>query len=116
MPKVSINLNETQYHELEQAALSAQQSLTNFIISKLPISSIDNVLTIELIKEKLKNKTIIEFTIPQLFTTERWSLFTKGSKLSTAKTFNKIIINNGISNISYLGKNSKNLATYKKIL
>lgn len=111
MPKISILLTEQQYQEL--AAISKENCLTitDLVLSKLPITQ-EKKIRLSDVLEKVKNMPSGDFTLPSLYTKDEWINFTKGSKLTVGKQFYKEIAN--LKNIEFLGKNSANLTIYRK--
>lgn len=112
--KVSVNFTMEQYHALVELAQSNEQTITDCIISNLPIPQ-ENKLTLSLVKEKidsLNNKE--EFSLPSLFKGE-WEGFSKRSRLSIGTLFSRKVKANEISNVEFIRKDSGNLSIYRKI-
>lgn len=113
--KISINLTATQYNEINELAKESGKTITDWVISNLPITQENNV-TLEMVKEKISKLNISEeFNLPLLFKDEWKNGFTKRSKLSMGRLFYNKVENGEIDNVQFIGKNSANLAKYKKI-
>ena len=112
--KIRFNLTKEQNEEITKLAKSNGQTITDFVISNLPITQENNV-TLDMVKEKIsKLNTFEEFSIPSLFG-DTWINFSKRSKLSIGKLFYNKIKTGEINNVKFIGKSSANLALYKKI-
>ena len=111
MPKISILLTEQQYQELVTISKEHCLTITDLVLSKLPITQ-EKKITLSDVLEKIKNIPPGDFTIPSLYAKDEWINFTKGSKLTVGKQFCKEVAT--LENIEFLGKNSANLAIYRK--
>lgn len=110
--KISILLTDEQYAELAEKAKDSNLTITDYVVSQLPISQEKKVQLADVL-EKVKKLPIGEFNIPALFTEQEWNGFTKGSRLTVGKQFFKEV--NNLPNVNFKGKNSANLAIYEKI-
>lgn len=112
--KISINLTATQYQEIDKLAKESGQTITDWVISNLPITQ-DNNVTLDMVREKInKLKILDEFSLPSLFEKE-WIEFSKRSRLSMGRLFYNKVESGEIDNVKFIGKSSANLAKYKKI-
>lgn len=112
--KISINLTKDQYDEINELAKVSGQTITDFVISKLPITQENNV-TLDMVKEKISKLNILEeFSLPSLFG-DIWIEFSKRSRLSMGRLLYNKVTNKEIDNVEFIGKNSANLAFYRKI-
>ena len=107
--KISVNLTKDQYDQIIELAKESGQTITDFVISKLPIPQENNV-TLDMVKEKISE----EFSLPFLFG-DVWIEFSKRSRLSMGRLFYNKVESGEIDNIKFIGKNSANLAFYRKI-
>lgn len=113
--KISINLTATQYQEINKLAKESGQTITDWVISNLPITQ-DNNVTLDMVKEKISKLNVSEeFNLPLLFKDEWKNGFSKRSKLSMGRLFYNKVESGEIENVKFIGKNSANLANYKKI-
>ncbi|MBO5005476.1 MAG: single-stranded DNA-binding protein [Clostridia bacterium] len=112
--KISINLTKDQYDEINKLAKGNEQTITDFVISNLPIIQENNV-TLDIVKEKISKLSVLEeFSLPSLFG-DIWISFSKRSRLSIGRLFYNKVTNGEIDNVEFIGKNSANLAFYRKI-
>lgn len=111
MPKISILLTDQQYDELVVAAKEKGLTITDLVLSQLPITQ-EKKITLSDVLERIKKRPAGEFSLPNLYTSEEWKSFTKGSKLTVGKQFYKQIVN--LDGVEFLHKNSANLAVYRK--
>jgi len=111
--KLSINFTDQQYLEIKELAKEGNKSITNWIISYLPITQ-ENKLDLQSIEDRTSNFLPGDFSIPDLFSKKEWGEFTVGSRLVAPKQFNQKVINSEIPNVIFIGKTSANLALYTK--
>ncbi len=113
MPKVSVNLTVEQHQNLQNLAETAGISLTDFVLQKLPITQ-EKKLQLKEIENALVFQASGDFTIPSLFSFADWNSFSSGSRRATPKKFYKKVLAGDYPGITFEGKNSANLAYYKK--
>ena len=112
--KISVDLTKDQYDQIIELAKESGQTITDFVISKLPIPQENNV-TLDMVKEKISKLNISEeFSLPFLFG-DVWIEFSKRSRLSMGRLFYNKVESGEIDNIKFIDKNSANLAFYRKI-
>ena len=111
MPKISILLTDQQYEELSTLARKSGLTITDLVLSKLPITQ-EKKITLSDVLERIKNIPPCDFSIPSLYDAQEWKSFTKGSKLTVGKQFYKEVSN--LKDIEFLNKNSAKLAIYRK--
>ena len=111
--KLSINFSDQQYLEIKELAKEGNKSITDWIISNLPISQ-QNKLVLQEIENRVSKLPPRDFSIPDLFSKEEWVKFTVGSRLVEPKQFYKKVLNSMIPNVTFIGKTSANLALYSK--
>lgn len=112
--KMSVNLTKEQYKQINELAQASGQTITDFVISKLPITQENNV-TLDMVKEKIRKLNVSEeFSLPSLFGNV-WIEFSKRSRLSMGRLFYNKVESREIENVEFIGKNSANLAFYRKI-
>lgn len=113
--KISVLLSDQQYDELLELSNNSNLTLSDYVISKLPIIKEDKVTLSEvLLRVKNKVKVGEKFTIPSLFSKNEWESFTKGSRLTVGKQFGRKISEIEDMKIAFLYKNGANLAIYKR--
>lgn len=113
--KISINLTATQYQEVSKLSEESGLTITDWVISKLPITQ-ENSVTLEMVKEKIDTLNVMEeFSLPSLFKDEWKDGFSKRSKLSMGRLFFNKVESGEINTVKFIGKTSANLAKYKKI-
>lgn len=111
--KISINLTAVQYQQINNLSKKNGQTITDWVISHLPITQ-ENNLNLNTIKKEIdKLKVSEKFSLPSLFGDE-WVKFSKRSRLSMGRLFFNKVDSGEIDNIIFIGKNSANLAFYKK--
>lgn len=119
MPQITIRVSQTISEELQKRAELEQLTLSDYLISSALPEYLNEVLTIDKVLNKLKDKEKgTEFTIPSLFTNDEWEHFTKGSRIATGRLFYKKWDKNkdGLKDeVEFKGKNSANIAKYEKL-
>ena len=112
--KISINLTATQHQEISKLAKKSGQTITDWVISNLPITQ-DNNVTLDMVKEKISKLNVSEeFSLPSLFG-DIWIDFSKRSRLSMGRLFFNKVESREIDNVEFISKNSANLAFYRKV-
>lgn len=111
MPKISILLTDQQHGELISESERLGVTITDLVISKLPVTQEKKVLLSD-VCARVNALQPGTFTIPSLYSKEEWSSFTKGSKLNVGKSFNKKVAE--LDYIEFSHKNSANHAVYIK--
>lgn len=112
--KISVNLTKDQYDQINELAKVSGQTITDFVISNLPIPQENNV-TLDMVREKISKLNVSEeFSLPSLFG-DVWIEFSKRSRLSMGRLFYNKVESREIDNVEFAGKNSANLAFYRKI-
>lgn len=109
--KISILLTDEQYAELAEKAKDSNLTITDYVVSQLPISQEQKVQLADVLA-RVNKLPDGEFNIPGLFTEQEWNEFTKGSRLTVGKQFFKEVAT--LTNVKFLRKNSANLAIYQK--
>lgn len=111
VPKISILLNDEQYEQLVVEAKDKGLTITDFVLSKLPVTK-EKKVTLYDVLERVKKIPVGEFNIPSLYAAEEWKEFTKGSRLTVGKQFYRAI--SDLENLEFIRKDSANLAIYRK--
>ena len=119
MPQITIRVTEEAYQQIQNSAAQSNLTITDFLLSKAIPSYLDEVLTVGQIITKISSIRSGEtFSLPSLFTEREWNNFKPGSRISTGRRFFKAYENNEFNlkdKVKFEGKNSANLAIYKKL-
>lgn len=119
MAQITLRLSDDMLEKVQQLADETNLTVTDYLLSKAVPGYIDEILTVDKILNKLdsisKNDT---FSLKSLYPIDIWESFTTGSRISTGRLFYQSYEKNlyNLKNrIEFLGKNSANLAIYKKV-
>lgn len=119
MAQITLRLSDDMLEKVQQLADETNLTVTDYLLSKAVPGYIDEILTVDKILDKLdsisKNDT---FSLKSLYPIDIWESFTTGSRISTGRLFYQSYEKNlyNLKNrIEFLGKNSANLAIYKKL-
>ena len=119
MAQITLRLSDDMLEKVQQLADETNLTVTDYLLSKAVPGYIDEILTVDKILDKLdsisKNDT---FSLKSLYPIDIWESFTTGSRISTGRLFYQSYEKNlyNLKNrIEFLGKNSANLAIYKKV-
>lgn len=99
MKQLSIRLNDQQYSKIKEAALNAGQSITDFVTHIIleqthqPIAK-ELSLTIHDVDNAADKQLNVgdTFVIRDLFKMNDWTSYSKGSRLSVGRAFNKAVL------------------------
>lgn len=119
MAQITLRLSDDMLEKVQQLADETNLTVTDYLLSKAVPGYINEILTVDKILDKLdsisKNDT---FSLKSLYPIDIWESFTTGSRISTGRLFYQSYEKNSYNlknRIEFLGKNSANLAIYKKI-
>lgn len=119
MAQITLRLSDDMLEKVQQLADETNLTVTDYLLSKAVPGYINEILTVDKILDKLdsisKNDT---FSLKSLYPIDIWESFTTGSRISTGRLFYQSYeknLYNLKSRIEFLGKNSANLAIYKKV-
>lgn len=119
MAQITLRLSEDTLEKIQSLADSANLTVTDYLLSKAVPGYIEDILTVDKVLDKLdsvqKNDS---FSLKSLFPKDKWISFTTGSRISTGRLFYQSYEKNAYNlknRIEFLGKNSANLAIYKKL-
>lgn len=119
MPQITLRVSESTLKKLQDQADDKNLTLTDYLISQSLPEHINDIVTVDKVISKLSSKKSGDvFSIRDLFSNNEWINFTRGSRISTGRLFFQTYDKNQFnlqSSIKFLGKNSANLAFYKKI-
>lgn len=119
MAQITLRLSDDTLKKVQQLAKDANLTVTDYLLSKSVPGYTDNTLTINKVLNKIDNLPKEEiFTLKSLFSKDIWGSFTNGSRISTGRLFYQSYDKNlyDLKNkIEFLGKDSSNLAKYKKL-
>ena len=119
MAQITLRLSDDKLLQLQQRSSELNLTVTDYLLSKAIPGYIDEILTVDKILDKLDSIQKDEkFTLKSLYPKEIWESFTTGSRISTGRLFYQSYEKNlyNLKNrIEFLGKNSANLAIYKKL-
>jgi predicted transcriptional regulator len=119
MPQITLRVSDGTLKKLQEFADAKNLTVTDYIISQSLPNYIDEILTIDKVLDKLLLKKAGDvFSIKDLFSASEWNGSTPGSHISTGRLFFQAYEKNQFnlqSRIEFLGKNSANLAIYKKL-
>lgn len=119
MAQITLRLSDDTLKKVQQLAKDANLTVTDYLLSKSVPGYTDNTLTINKVLNKIDNLPKEEiFTLKSLFSKDMWGSFTSGSRISTGRLFYQSYDKNlyDLKNkIEFLGKDSSNLAKYKKL-
>lgn len=115
--KISISVTEEEYKEISVIAESLNLTVTDYILEKLNLKSRKKLkLNLREVLARLPKIPDKEFSLPELFTKNEWSNYTKGSRLSAGRAFFRAVTKlEKTIKVKFLKKNSANLAIYKTI-
>lgn len=120
MPQITLRVSDATFKKLKEAAKIKNLTVTDYLISEVLPEHMDEVVTVNKVLERLKNKKRGDvFSIRDLFSVESWGNFTPGSRISTGRLFYKVYNKNQFNlqkEIKFMGKNSANLAIYEKLV
>ncbi|PFM11707.1 hypothetical protein COJ40_09110 [Bacillus cereus] len=119
MPQITMRVSEKIYKKLNDEAKSKNLTLTDYLLSNSIPDYLDDVLTVEMVLNRVTSlKSGEEFTLPSLFTENEWNNFKPGSRISTGRLFFQKLEKNSDNlklQVKFLKKNSANLAIYQKL-
>ncbi|MEY8762488.1 MULTISPECIES: DUF1413 domain-containing protein [Clostridium] len=119
MPQITLRVSKSTLKKLQKYADAKNLTVTDYLISQALPNYIDEILTVGKVLDKLPSKKSGNvFSIKDLFSASDWSNSTPGSHISTGRLFFQAYEKNQFnlkSRIEFLGKNSANLAIYKKL-
>jgi hypothetical protein len=121
MTQFTIRIPNKVLNNIKQSAAEENLTITDYIISKSDPSYIEdqNILQIHSILKKIDLVPEgVLFSLKSLYDEDQWIKFSRGSRIATGRLFFKYYDENvdGLQNkIKFIGKNSANLAQYKKI-
>lgn len=119
MKQITLRLTEEQFETLKSLAKEQRLSISDYLLTKALPNHLQDILTVDKILQRIEGKNVGEtFSLRDLFTKNEWENFIQGSRISTGRLFYKNYLNNesGLKDlVEFLGKNSANLAIYKKI-
>ncbi|WP_066501341.1 DUF1413 domain-containing protein [Abyssisolibacter fermentans] len=119
MAQITLRVSESDYKKLQSLADESNLTLTDFLLSSALPNYLGQKLTVNKVLERLSTKSSGDvFSLKDLFTSDEWSNFTPGSRISTGRIFYKSYTQNEFNlknKVSFEGKNSANLAFYKKL-
>lgn len=119
MPQITLRVSESISKKLQDLADAKNLTVTDYLISQALPEYIDEIVTVDKVLDKLSTKSIGDvFSIKDLFSSTDWNNFTPGSRISTGRLFYQAYDKNQFnlkSTVEFLGKNSANLAIYKKL-
>ena len=121
MTQFTIRIPNKVLNNIKQSAAEENLTITDYIISKSDPSYIEdqNLLQIHSILKKIDLVPEgVLFSLKSLYDEDQWIKFSRGSRIATGRLFFKYYDENvdGLQNkIKFIGKNSANLAQYKKI-
>ena len=119
MAQITLRLSDEALLQLQQLSAESNLTVTDYLLSRAIPGYIEDILTVDKILDKLDSFPAGEkFTLKSLYTKETWDSFTTGSRISTGRLFYQSYeknLYNLKSRIEFLGKNSANLAVYKKL-
>jgi hypothetical protein len=119
VPTLTLRISEEAFRVLQENAEKSMLSVTDFVLSKTIPSYLLETLTIDKVLEKLKEEdvgTIV--SLKDLFSSEEWGGFSAGSRIATGRLFFQAYEKNQYNLkklVKFMGKNSANLAIYKKL-
>ncbi|AKA72332.1 DUF1413 domain-containing protein [Clostridium scatologenes] len=119
MPQITLRVSDGTLKKLQEFADAKNLTVTDYLISQSLPSYIDEILTVGKVLDKLPSKKTDDvFSIKDLFSPSDWKNSTPGSHISTGRLFFQAYEKNQFnlqSRIRFVGKNSANLAIYKKL-
>ena len=119
MAQITLRVSESDYKKLRSLADDSNLTLTDFLLSSALPNYLSQKLTVSKVLKKIRTKCSGDvFSLKDLFTSDEWSSFTPGSRISTGRIFYKSYTQNefDLKDIVFFeGKNSANLATYRKL-
>jgi hypothetical protein len=119
--QLTIRIPDKVFRNIKQSAAEANLTMTDYIISKADSSYLEeeNILQIDSILKEIDLVPEGElFSLKSLYDEDKWIKFSRGSRIATGRLFFKYYnenIDNLKNKIKFIGKNSANLAQYKKI-
>lgn len=118
MKKISVTISDTQFSEIKTKSEALNITMTDYIISNLPIVQ-ENKLSVAIVEVEVNSLVCGKtFSIPELFSKVDWNSFEKGSRPSTGRIFYKRVNDKNdllSQSVKFIKKNSANLAIYEKI-
>lgn len=119
MKQITVKVSDKVYDDIAQKAQKSKMSISDLLISSALPDLRSNLLTLNEVLQKVNDlKSNEQFSIPSLFTPDEWKSYTNGSHISAGRMFYNSLMNNEYNlkyMVEFLGKNSKNLAQYKKL-
>lgn len=119
MPQITLRVSEATLTELQKLADTKKLTVTDYLVSSSLPKYIKEILTVDKVIIKLSTKVSGDiFSIKDLFSISEWHNFPIGSRISTGRLFFQAYDQNQFnlkSKVEFLGKNSANLAIYKKL-
>ena len=119
MAQITLRLSDDTLEKVQQLSDKENLTVTDYLLSKAVPGYIDTILTVDKILDKLKSTSKDDtFSLKSLYPKDNWESFTTGSRISTGRLFYQAYeknLYNLQTRIKFLGKNSANLAIYKKI-
>ncbi|KOF56129.1 hypothetical protein AGR56_04205 [Clostridium sp. DMHC 10] len=119
MPQITLRVSDEILRTLQTNADTENLTLTDYILCKSIPDYISGILTVGKVVAKIPCKKAGDtFSIKDLFSTSDWKNSTPGSHISTGRLFYEAYKKNEFnlkSRIEFVGKNSANLAIYKKL-
>lgn len=119
MAQITLRVSNDVLERLQSSAAANNLTVTDFLLSKAIPDYLGQKLTVAKVLEKISSKNSGEiFSLRDLFPTNDWNEFTPGSRISTGRLFYQSYTKNefNLKNIVHFeGKNSANLAFYKKL-
>ena len=116
MKKIQFVLSDEEYKKLKYIVDNKGISISKYVKDcVLPEEQTFEDIWMEFeirLKEYPKNA---EFTVQNIMTYKRWKSFSRSTKLSIARLFNKKVKNDEVMGVVSLGHSSSNVSVYKKI-
>ena len=118
MAQITIRLTNELLSKLMVLANEESMTVSEYMLAKSIPDYAEKLLTVKKIIEKIDCLASEEkFSLRDLYSQEEWLAFTIGSRISAGREFYKSYERNEYhlkDKVKFLGKNSANLALYKK--
>jgi predicted transcriptional regulator len=120
MPQLTLRISDETLKKLQEYANKRNLTVTDYVLSKAIPNYLDEILTVDKVLAQLSTKKAGDiFSLKDLFSKQEWESFSSGSRISTGRLFFQAYKKNDFnlkSYIEFIGKNSANLANYKKLI